>query len=80
MGQIFLAERVVMEMGANQPETTEGMRSDPNFASDSMGGRAAVSYEHLFDDPAASDQESDGTTYLSCQLAGRARQFGREDG
>lgn len=80
MGQIVLAQRVVVEMGANQPETTERMRADPKLCQRLESGCAAVSYEHLFDDPAASDQETDGTTYLSCQLAGRARQFGREQG
>ena len=80
MGQIFLAERGVVELGANQPEATERMWSDPKFGQRFVGGRAAVSDQHLFDDPATSDQETDGATYFSCELAGRARQFGREQG
>lgn len=80
MGQIVLAQGVVVELRADQPETTERMRSDPKLCQRFESGCAAVAYEHLFDDTAASDQETDGATNLSCQLTGRARQFGREHG
>ncbi len=78
MGQIVLAQRVVLEMGADQPETAERMRSDPKLCQRFERGCAAVSYQHLFDVAAASDQETDGATNLSRQLTGRARQLGRE--
>ena len=68
-----------MEMCANQPETAEGMRSDFELRQRSEGRRAAGSHEYLFDDTAASDQETDGTSNLPRQLAGRARELGSDN-
>ena len=78
MGQIVLAQRVIMEMGANQPETAEGMRSDSELCQRFEGRCAAGSHKYLFDDTAASDQETDGTSNLPRQLAGRARELGSD--
>ena len=79
MGQIVLAQRVIVEMCANQPETAEGMRSDSELRQRFKGRRATGSHEYLFDDTAASDQEADGTSNLPRQLTGRARELGREN-
>lgn len=79
VGQIVLAQRVIVEMRANQPKTAEGMRSDSELRQRFEGRRAAGSHEYLFDDPAASDQETDRTSNVPCQLAGRARELGSEN-
>ena len=79
MGQIFLAERGIVELGANQPEAAEGMWSDPEFGQRFVGGRAARSDQHLFDDTATCHEESDGASNFSGELAGCACQLGRND-
>lgn len=79
MSQIVLAQRVIVEMRANQPETAEGMRSDPELRQRFEGRRAARSHEYLFDDTSASDQETDRASNLPRQLAGRARELGSEN-
>ncbi len=79
MRHIFLTERGIVELGANQPESAQGMRSDAEFGQRFMGRHGTRSHQHLFDDAATSYEESDGASDFSCEAAGSARQLGRDD-
>ena len=80
MGEIFLTERRIVELCANEPEAPEGMRTDSKLHQRFVGGRAACSDQYLFDDAAPRHQEADGTSYITGELAGCARELGGNHG
>ena len=70
--QVFLAQRLIVQVNANQPQATQRVRPRTKFRQRLERRHTAGSDEYLFYGAATCDEESDRTAYLNGELACRA--------
>lgn len=65
VGDVFLAERLFVQMCPDESESSQGVCADSEFRHRFDGGGAPRPDQYLFDDSPARDKQSDGTAHVA---------------